>query len=104
MVCSGLVNCLSYSPNGDALASGDSTRGVTVWDRSTLRNTATAEGRTMRCQGAVMSLAFSPTGGTLAAGDATGQVTQWDWAQPQKLHSMQRDGAVRTLQYSPSGW
>jgi WD40 repeat protein len=66
------VNSVSFSPDGERLASGDSNGTVKVWDASTGQET-----RTLKQRGFTESVCFSPDGKRLAAGGLVG-IEVWD--------------------------
>ena len=65
---------VTFSPDGDRLATGREDGSVIVWDTATWQETLTLSGHTS----AITDLAFSPDGLRLAAGSEDGQVSVWD--------------------------
>ena len=75
-----IVNCVAFTPDGKALASGIGAKTdpgeVKLWDVATGKELATLTGHAnpVRC------VAFMPDGGTLASGSGDGAVKLWDVA------------------------
>lgn len=67
------VNCLSYSPSGDYIASGSSDSTIKLWDVETSQEITLREPK-----GAIMSLAFTPDGQFLATGSTDTTVKLWN--------------------------
>jgi WD40 repeat protein len=57
-----VVNCVSWSPDGRTIASGDSSGTVLLWDAETWEPIGTLEGHPE----GLLGLAWSPDGSTLA--------------------------------------
>ena len=70
----GVITDISFSPDGQTIASGSSDTTVQLWDvaTGTLQNTLTGH------TGPVYSVAFSPDGNTLATGSFDGTVLLWE--------------------------
>ena len=69
-----LVKSVSFSPDGQTLASGHSDGIIRLWDANTLAHLKTLEGHTHN----VDSLSFSPDGQTLASGSWDRSLRLWD--------------------------
>ncbi|WP_327250529.1 nSTAND1 domain-containing NTPase [Streptomyces sp. NBC_01244] len=73
---------MTYSPDGTRLAVGDTTGGVTLWDKEAERRLATLpagfDAIGLDSAKAVTALAFSPDGLTLAVAGASGTLRLWD--------------------------
>ena len=68
------VSSISYSPDGQTLASGSEDETVRLWDAQTGRHLRTLRGHTDW----VFSVSYSPDGQTLASGSWDGTVRLWD--------------------------
>jgi hypothetical protein len=72
----GGVTSVAFSPDSQALAAGEDTGNVELWDMATKQ-----EKSALRVSGdGVLSVAFSPDSKTLATGSADGSVRLWDVA------------------------
>lgn len=98
------VQCVAYSPNGKAIASGSYDGTVRIWDattgKSTREITVPGDGIT---DANVTALAFSPDGQTLATA-SLGSVFLWDVAAGRRFlkldgHALQ----VSSTSFSPDG-
>ena len=67
------VNSVSFSPDGQTLASGSSDYTIRLWDVETGETVKTLTGHT----GDVISVSFSPDGQTLASGSGDGTMLLW---------------------------
>ena len=68
------VNSVSFSPDGQTLASGSRDKTIRLWDADTGTHLDTLTGHT----GSVNSVAFSPDGQTLVSGSWDRTVRLWD--------------------------
>ncbi|MGE3778321.1 MAG: protein kinase, partial [Pirellulaceae bacterium] len=92
------VSCLSFSPQGDLLASGGCDRFVRVWDMTSGRSLAALNGHTDW----VTSVAVSPVAALLASGGADQTVRIWDLAGSVERHCLRgHAGTVTSLAFSP---
>ncbi|MDT9196460.1 WD40 repeat domain-containing protein, partial [Limnospira sp. PMC 1245.20] len=67
---------VSFSPDGQTLASGSSDNTVRLWDVATGRELRQLTGHT----NSLLSVSFSPDGQTLASGSSDNTVRLWDVA------------------------
>ena len=65
---------MSFSPDGQTIATGSHDDTVRLWDVETGRNIKTLTGHTRM----VSSVRFSPDGQTIATGSLEGTVLLWD--------------------------
>ena len=72
----GYIYSLAFSPDGEKLASGDSSGLIVVWDAQTQTPALHLVGHTAQ----VYDLSFSPDGKRLASGSADGTLILWDTA------------------------
>lgn len=105
------IRALSFSPDGDVLASGDESKTIHLWDVKGGTRLATFKVPT----GGIYALAFSPNGNLLASGHSDGTIRLWDatkteerwWdAIGQYLPSLILNGhkaKVTRLAFSPDG-
>jgi WD40 repeat protein len=68
------VNSITFTPDGERLASASRDQTVKVWDLKTEREALTLRGHTKE----VFAVRFSPDGGLLASASADGSVRLWD--------------------------
>jgi WD40 repeat protein len=94
------VNSVTFSPDGQTLASGSSDQTVKLWDVRTGQ-----ELRTLReHQDAVISVTFSPDGKTLASGSSDKTVKLWDARTGQELRTLRgHQKYVLSVTFSPDG-
>jgi len=95
-----VVVCVSYSPDGKRIVSGEEDRTVNVWDAETGRQTFTLRGHL----GAVNSVSFSPDGKWIASGSWDNTLKVWDAQTGQKTLTLKgHSEAVTSVSFSPDG-
>src|SRR5262249_37810399 len=103
----GGIQCVTYSPDGTRLASGNLNGQVTVWDAASGHEVFTRS----VSGGSVLSVAFSPDGKCVAAGsgvildgNSNGLCTVWNTATGDEVLQMPGPkGGVESLAFSPQG-
>ena len=93
------IHSVSFSPDGQILASGHGSGNVRLWDVSegTLRHTF--EGHVSF----VNSVSFSPDGTTLASGSSDETVRLWDVSEGTLLRTLPIGASVNSVAFSPDG-
>ena len=91
--------CLSFSPDGDIIATGHENGTVMLWDVATRTLAATLTGH----NGEVYSVAFSPDGNTLASGASDETVKLWDVATRINAKTLAVNSPATTVAFSPDG-
>ena len=89
---------MSFSPDGNTLASGSWDDTIRLWDVNTGRHIRTLSGHT----DSVYSVAFSPDGTTLASGSGDGTVLLWEITptspEPERIaEDVNSDGVVNII-------
>ncbi|RJE26741.1 NACHT domain protein, partial [Aspergillus sclerotialis] len=98
---SGIVNSVTFSPNGRLLASGSSDRTVRLWDPAAGVLQQTLEGHALP----VSSVAFSPDGRLLASGSDDKTVRLWVPVTGALQRTLEGHlGRVNSVAFSPDGW
>jgi WD40 repeat protein len=101
-------HCLSFSPDGQTLATAGVVRrflglsrshGVRRWDAATGRE----HNALYRHAGRVLAVANAPDGRTLAAGDAAREVKLWDLASCREVVTLPQRTAAGGLAFTPDG-
>ncbi|MFC1637009.1 protein kinase [Planctomycetota bacterium] len=92
------VACVSFSPQGDILASGSYDKTVKLW------NPANGQLKcTLPHTDQVRSLSFSPDGKTLATGCYDGTLQLWDVHTGQVTVTISGDNPISSVVFSPDG-
>ncbi|MDE0400559.1 MAG: T9SS type A sorting domain-containing protein [Candidatus Poribacteria bacterium] len=92
------VLSISYSPDGQTLASGSADNTVRLWNPNTGQHKKTLKGHT----GWVRSVAFSPDGQTLASGSYDTTVRLWDAETGNHTHTLSgHTDWVSSVSFSP---
>ena len=93
-----VVSSVSFSTNGEILASGSWDGTVKLWDVATRQNIATLP------HGAeVLSVSFSSNGEILASGAYDGTVKLWDMATRQNIATLPHGAEVLSVSFSTDG-
>ena len=94
----GSVYSVSFSPDGNTVASGSSDKTVLLWDANTSRLLKTLTGHT----GSVYSVSFSPDGNTVASGSSDKTILLWDANTSRLLKTLTgHTSSVYSVSFSP---
>lgn len=97
---SGLVECVSFSPNGKTIGSGSLDNQVRLWDANRGITTFVLNGHSDR----VNTIVFSPDGRLLASGSRDKTVRLWDTTKgTMQVELNGHSGPVNTIRFSPDG-
>ena len=97
----GQVNAVTFSPNGQLLASGGDDWTFKLWNIRQKQHIATLEHITDRTRSQVKDVAFSPDGQLLAT--AGQHVKLWDVSNQTEVATLQHEGYIWRLAFSPDG-
>ena len=78
------MNAISFSPDGQTIASGSGDNTIRLWDTATGTLIPSLEGH----QGGVNDIYFSPNGKTIASGSIDGTIKLWDVKTGKLSHSL----------------
>ncbi len=96
----GSVNAVSYSPDGDSLASGGADRTVLIWEMASERFEHTFTGH----KDDVYTISYSPDGKHIASGSRDNTVKVWDITSEKLLSTLFGDFfPVTAVAYNPDG-
>ncbi len=94
------VRSISFSPDGQTIASGSFDRTVRLWDAATHTNLATLYGHTDD----VRSVSYSPDGSTVASASSDGTIRLWDAGSHESVATLYgQTGEVRSVSFSTDG-
>ena len=94
------IKSLTFSPDGETLASGSNDNTIILWDVESheLKKTINAHKQS------VVSIAFSPDGETLASGSIDRTVKLWDVAKGKRKKTFKKhSSAIHKVLFSPDG-
>ena len=95
------VISVSFSPDGNTLASGSADGTIGLWDARSGTHIRTLTGHT----GDVESVSFSPDGNTLASGSWDDTIGLWDVSLGTHIRTLTgHTGDVESVSFSPDGW
>ncbi|NWF61537.1 MAG: protein kinase [Fischerella sp.] len=94
------VNSVTFSPDGQKLATGSDDKTIKVWNVATKEEILTLKGHSEW----VWSLAFSPDGQTLASAGADKTIKIWNLATNKEIRTLKGHAAgVTSIAFSPDG-
>ena len=93
-----IVRAVSFSPDGNTLATGSHDTTVRVWDLATGK-----ELQRLSHGSYVRAVSFSPDGKTLASGSGNQTVRVWDLATGKERQRLSHDSIVNAVSFSPDG-
>ena len=96
----GDVFSVSFSPDGQTIASGSSDNTIRLWDVVAGEHKKTLKGHT----GDVFSVSFSPDGQTIASGSSDNTIRLWDAVAGEHKKTLKgHTDWVRSVSFSPDG-
>lgn len=96
----GSVLSLSFNPDGELLATGDTRGDIHLWQVSTFKQMLSLKGH----EGWVWSVSFSPDGQMLASSSQDRTIKLWDTHTGQCLKTLQGgDYVTQSVEFSPDG-
>jgi WD40 repeat protein len=94
------VYSVSFSPDGQTLASGSGDKTIKLWNLATGKEIRTLQGH----QNQVFSVSFSPDGQTLASGSGDKTIKLWNLATGKEIRTLQgHQNQVSSVSFSPDG-
>ena len=97
---SGTVWFVSFSPDGQVLASGSDDDTIKLWDVGSRREIATLKGHSYD----VFSVSFSPDGQVLASGSRDNTIKLWDMDSRREIATLKgHSNTVSSVSFSPDG-
>jgi WD40 repeat protein len=96
----GSAKSVSFSPDGQTIASGSADSTIKLWNVADGQELRTLKGH----QRAVNSVSFSPDGKVLASGSKDGTIKLWNLADGQQLRTLKgHQNPVNSVSFSPDG-
>ncbi len=94
------VNSVTFSPDGQLLASGSGNSTIKLWDVQTMKELRILKGHSSD----IRSVAFSPDGQILASGSDDNTLKLWDVHNGKELRTLEEHSkAVNSVAFSPDG-